>query len=383
MLVLGVETSCDETGVALVRDGALLSEVLASQTDMHAVFGGVVPEIASREHLRMLPVLLPQLLAKADINIADIDAVAVARGPGLLGALLVGLSFAKGLCLGTGARLIGVNHLHAHLLAPGLESDLSYPALGLLVSGGHTHLYRMDGPTQFLLLGRTLDDAAGEAFDKVAKLLNLPYPGGRYLDELARGLSPDIGPDTHLFPRAYIHNDNLDFSFSGLKTAVAEELGKRPHLTLAVMPSAEELRERGALALTAHPEELALVSASFNWAVAETLRIKVERALDREPGLCGLVVAGGVAANSFVRQTMTRLARGRGLVLHLPGLALCTDNAAMIAHAGWQALRVGYAHGLDLESVPRGRAVPQDWVRAAADEAGTESMPRVVLTHPA
>ncbi|MDO9630433.1 MAG: tRNA (adenosine(37)-N6)-threonylcarbamoyltransferase complex transferase subunit TsaD, partial [Humidesulfovibrio sp.] len=332
------------------------------------------PEIASREHLRMLPLLMQELLAKAGrtlpdigvIHIDDIDAVAVARGPGLLGALLVGLSFAKGLCLGTGARLIGVNHLHAHLLAPGLEADLSYPALGLLVSGGHTHLYRIDDATQFQLLGRTLDDAAGEAFDKVAKLLNLPYPGGRYLDELAQGAEPD----TRLFPRAYIHNDNLDFSFSGLKTAVAEELGKRPHLTLAVMPSADELRERGVLALSAHGEELAMIAASFNWAVAETLRIKVERALDREPELCGLVVAGGVAANSFVRQAMTRLAQGRGLRLHLPGLALCTDNAAMIAHAGWQALRAGYAHGLDLESVPRGRVVPQDWVRAEAYEAG-------------
>lgn len=384
MLVLGVETSCDETGLALVRDGKLLSEVLASQTDMHAVFGGVVPEIASREHLRMLPVLLRELLAKAGgtlsgLSISDIDAVAVARGPGLLGALLVGLSFAKGLCLGTGARLIGVNHLHAHLLAPGLEADLSYPALGLLVSGGHTHLYHMtesvDGPTLFCLLGRTLDDAAGEAFDKVAKLLNLPYPGGRYLDELAQGAEPD----THLFPRAYIHNDNLDFSFSGLKTAVAEELGKRPHLTLAVMPTADELRERGVLALSAHGEELAMIAASFNWAVAETLRIKVERALDREPGLRGLVVAGGVAANSFVRQGMTRLAKERKLVLHLPGLALCTDNAAMIAHAGWQALRSGYAHGLDLESVPRGRAVPQDWVRAA----GAESAAARCAQHPA
>jgi N6-L-threonylcarbamoyladenine synthase len=149
---------------------------------------------------------------------------------------------------------------------------------------------------------------------------------------------------------------------------VAEELAKRPHLALAVMPSADELRERGALAMTVHREELALVAASFNWAVAETLRIKVERALDREQGLCGLVVAGGVAANSFVRQAMKSLAQSRGLRLHLPGLALCTDNAAMIAHAGWQALRAGYAHGLALESVPRGRAVPEDWVRLDALE---------------
>jgi len=370
MLVLGVESSCDETGLALVRDGVLVQEELASQTDMHAVFGGVVPEIASREHQRMLPILLPKLLAKAGVALAGIDAIAVARGPGLLGALLVGLSFAKGLCLATGARLIGVNHLHAHLLAPGLEAELSYPALGLLVSGGHTHLYRMDGPLEFRLLGRTLDDAAGEAFDKVAKLLNLPYPGGRYLDELAQGVAPDM----RLFPRAYIQNDNLDFSFSGLKTAVAEELAKRPHLALKVMPTADALRERGVLALTGHADELARIAASFNWAVAETLRIKAERALDREPGLRGVVVAGGVAANSFVRQAMARLASEHNLALHLPRLSLCTDNAAMIAHAGWQALRAGYCHGLDLESVPRGRAVPMDWVRQAFCESAEKTV---------
>ncbi|MDQ7834545.1 MAG: tRNA (adenosine(37)-N6)-threonylcarbamoyltransferase complex transferase subunit TsaD [Humidesulfovibrio sp.] len=370
MLVLGVETSCDETGLALVRDGVLVQEELASQTDMHAVFGGVVPEIASREHQRMLPILLPKLLAKAGAALPDIDAIAVARGPGLLGALLVGLSFAKGLCLATGARLIGVNHLHAHLLAPGLEAELSYPALGLLVSGGHTHLYRMDGQLEFLLLGRTLDDAAGEAFDKVAKLLNLPYPGGRYLDELAQGVTPDM----RLFPRAYIQNDNLDFSFSGLKTAVAEELARRPHLALKVMPTADSLRERGVLALTGQPEELARIAASFNWAVAETLRIKAERALEREPGLRGVVVAGGVAANSFVRQAMARLASEHNLALHLPRLSLCTDNAAMIAHAGWQALREGYCHSLDLESVPRGRAVPLDWVRQVFSESAQRSV---------
>lgn len=365
MLVLGVETSCDETGLALARDGVLAAEVLASQTDMHAVFGGVVPEIASREHLRMLPILLQQLLSQAGCAAADIDAVAVARGPGLLGSLLVGMSFAKGFALAHRARLIGVNHLHAHLLAPGLEADIRYPALGLLVSGGHTHLYRMGSPTDFQLLGRTLDDAAGEAFDKVAKLLNFPYPGGRYLDELAQG----VEPDTKMFPRAYIHNNSLDFSFSGLKTAVAEYLDRRPHLSLPVMPSADALRVTGARALSAHPEELALVCASFNWAVADTLRLKVERALDRAKGLKGLVVAGGVAANSLLRQTMTRLSLERGLSLHLPGLRLCTDNAAMIAHAGWLALRAGYSHGLDLESIPRGRAVPLDWVRTAPDTA--------------
>jgi len=239
VLVLGVETSCDETGVALVRDGLLVAEALASQTDIHAVFGGVVPEIASREHQRMLPVLFRDLLGRVGATPQDINAIAVARGPGLLGSLLVGLSFAKGLCLATNATLIGVNHLHAHLLAAGLEQEMHFPALGLLVSGGHTHIYRIDSPTAFSLLGRTLDDAAGEAFDKVAKLLNLPYPGGRYLDDLSQG----VEPDHKLFPLAYTHNDNLDFSFSGLKTSVAEHLGKRPHLSYCVMPDADALQK--------------------------------------------------------------------------------------------------------------------------------------------
>jgi N6-L-threonylcarbamoyladenine synthase len=366
MLVLGVETSCDETGLALVRDGVLVCEVLASQTEMHAVFGGVVPEIASREHQRVLPGLFAELLRKAGVAASDIDAVAVARGPGLLGSLLVGLSFAKGLCLGTNAALIGVNHLHGHLLAPGLERELNFPALGLLVSGGHTHLYRMDSATSFRLLGRTLDDAAGEAFDKVAKLLNLPYPGGRYLDELGQGGQAEAG----MFPRAYVHNDNLDFSFSGLKTAVAEYLASRPHLVFASMPDAQALRSSGARALAAHPDELARVCASFNLAVAETLRIKAERALDREAGLGAIVVAGGVAANSAVRAAMADLAKARNLDLYLPRLSLCTDNAAMIAYAGWQALRAGYRHDLDLESVPRGRAVPEDWTCQDGVEQG-------------
>jgi len=359
VLVLGVETSCDETGVALVRDGRFLAEALASQTDIHAVFGGVVPEIASREHQRMLPILFREVLAKAGVAAADINAVAVARGPGLLGSLLVGMSFAKGLCLATGAAIIGVDHLHAHLLAPGLEAELRFPALGLLVSGGHTHIYRMQSPTEFTLLGRTLDDAAGEAFDKVAKLLNLPYPGGRYLDDLSQGVEPDAS----MFPLAYVHNDNLDFSFSGLKTAVAERLAKRPYLAYPAMFEADSLAAGGALALSAHGEELALLAASFNRAVAETLRIKVERALDRESGVVSLVVAGGVAANSHVRATMAQVAAARGLAACLPRPALCTDNAAMIAHAGSLALAAGYRHGLDLESIPRGRAVPRDWVR--------------------
>ncbi|WP_449241899.1 tRNA (adenosine(37)-N6)-threonylcarbamoyltransferase complex transferase subunit TsaD [Desulfovibrio sp.] len=356
MLCLGIESSCDETAVAVVSEGGLLSERLASQADMHALFGGVVPEIAAREHLSVLPVLCREALAAAGAAPGDLDGVAVARGPGLLGSLLVGLSFAKGFCLGTGARLVGVNHLHAHLLAPGLELEMLFPALGLLVSGGHTHLYRMDSPGSFRLLGRTLDDAAGEAFDKVAKRLNFPYPGGRFLDELAQEAEPDHG----LFPRAYIDNDNLDFSFSGLKTAVVTHVDAHPGLRAERMAGAGEPWGRGV-----DRAALARVCASFNWAVSDTLRIKAERALDRERGIRALVVAGGVAANSGIRAAMRDLARRRGLELFLPSPRFCTDNAAMVAHAGFLALSLGRRHGLDLEAVPRGRAVPEDWLQGA------------------
>ena len=356
MLILGIETSCDETAVALVRDGRLVGEKLATQVDTHALFGGVVPEIASREHLRVLPRLYRELMRETGLSTQDLDGVAVARGPGLLGSLLVGVSFAKGLSLAAGVDLIGVNHLWAHLLAPGLQGELSFPALGLLVSGGHTHTYLISSPTEFKLLGRTLDDAAGEAFDKTAKMLNFPYPGGRYIDDLAREAEPDMG----LFPRPYIDKPTLDFSFSGLKTAVANHVAAHPELVFATMADPEAVaglsEERRAA--------LARVCASFNWSVADTLRIKVERALKRAGAVKSLIVAGGVAANTGVRKAMRGVAEANGLELTLPGLSLCTDNGAMIAHAGWLLAKAGCRHGLDLEAIPRGRIVPLDWERA-------------------
>ncbi|MBG0789239.1 MAG: tRNA (adenosine(37)-N6)-threonylcarbamoyltransferase complex transferase subunit TsaD [Desulfovibrionaceae bacterium] len=354
MLTLGIETSCDETAVALVEDGRLMGEKLATQVDMHALFGGVVPEIASREHLRVLPRLYAELMDETGALPGDIDAVAVARGPGLLGSLLVGVSFAKGLCLATGASLVGVNHLWAHLLAPGLNGELRFPALGLLVSGGHTHTYLISSPTEFRLLGRTLDDAAGEAFDKVAKLMNFPYPGGRYIDDLGR----EAEPDTTLFPRPYIDNPTLDFSFSGLKTAVANHVAAHPDLVFESMadPAAVAALEGRRRA------DLTRVCASFNWSVADTLRIKVERALRQAGPVKSLIVAGGVAANSMIRETMAAVAGENGLVLTLPDLALCTDNGAMVAYAGWLLAEAGCRHGLDLEAIPRGRVVPLDWM---------------------
>jgi len=354
MLTLGIETSCDETAVALVDDGRLIGEKLATQVDVHTLFGGVVPEIASREHLRVLPRLFKELMAETGISPNDIDNIAVARGPGLLGSLLVGVSFAKGLCLSTNASLIGVNHLWAHLLAPGLLTELEFPALGLLVSGGHTHTYRITSPFQFQLLGRTLDDAAGEAFDKVAKVLNFPYPGGQFIDMLGQ----DSEPDTKLFPRGYVDNPSMDFSFSGMKTAVSTYILAHPELIFDTMASLEDIN---ALA----GEKRAAVSkvcASFNWSVADTLRIKVERALEKAGNVKSLIVAGGVAANSMVRETMADVASAKGLKMTLPDLALCTDNGAMIAYAGGLLAEAGYSHTLDLEAIPRGQVIPLDWV---------------------
>lgn len=349
MLTLGIESSCDETAMAVVRDGELLAQVMASQAELHALFGGVVPEIASREHYRILQPLLDQVLKKADVGLEQVESIAVSRGPGLLGALLAGLSFAKGLCLGTGARLVGVDHLQAHLLAAGLEQELVFPALGVLISGGHTHLYHMRSALDLELLGKTLDDAAGEAYDKVARMLGVPYPGGKRIDELAA----DAEADVKLFPRPYLDNQNLDFSFSGLKTAVGAYLHGVNAKGLYTNPDRKvELTE----------QELGVICASFNFSVADTLRIKTERALKRTPGVKSLIVAGGVAANSKIRSVMTQLASAKKLKLSLPSLGLCTDNGAMVAYAGELFAKAGFSHTMALDAVPRGKKVPFDYV---------------------
>lgn len=355
MPILGIETSCDETGLAVVEHGKVLAERLASQADIHSLFGGVVPELASREHQRIIAPLFDALMADTGLSPKRLDGVAVARGPGLMGSLLVGLGFAKGLCCAAGLPLVGVNHLHAHLLAAGMEQTVQWPALGLLVSGGHTHLYRLRSPTSFDLLGKTLDDAAGEAFDKAAKMCNLPYPGGKYVDDLSKGHLPDPG----LFPRPYTDNDNLDFSFSGLKTAFGLLLAKRPHLRLSRLGSGDEDVIAGLPADVR--AELGMVLASLSLAVAETLVVKTARALDVVPEARCLVLAGGVAANSMLRQRMGDLAASRGLSLVAPSPRLCTDNAAMIGYAGEILLASGFRHDLSLDAVPRGRIVPDDW----------------------
>jgi len=350
MICLGLETSCDETALALVSDGRLLGQALSSQEDLHAVFGGVVPELASREHQRKIAPLFSLLMERTGLTPGRIDAVAVARGPGLLGSLLVGLGVAKGLALGLGVPLVGVNHLHAHLTAAGLERPLEFPALGLLISGGHTHLYHIASHTEFELLGRTLDDAAGEALDKAAKMVNLPYPGGKHIDLLGRG----VAPDKDLFPRGNVSNPGLDFSFSGLKSCVARHVAAHPELKLPSLPDGPP---------AAVSPELALFCASVNWAVADTLRIKAGRAMDSRPAARRLLVAGGVAANSMIRELLTNTCTERRVEVVFPSLALCTDNAAMIAYLGERLASQGLHHGLALEAVPRGRQVPLDYSR--------------------
>jgi N6-L-threonylcarbamoyladenine synthase len=315
MLILGIETSCDETGVALydTRDG-LLGEALHSQADLHALYGGVVPELASRDHVRRLLPLTASVLERAGRRIADVDLVAYTQGPGLGGALLVGASVATGIGLALNRPVVGIHHLEGHLLSPLLaEPRPDFPFVALLVSGGHTQLMRVDGVGRYALLGETQDDAAGEAFDKTATLLGLGYPGGPALAKLAEGGNARRFD----FPRPMLSSQTLDFSFSGLKTAVLTRI-----------------RAIG----SPDPQTRADLAASFQAAIVEVLEAKCMEALRRE-GLQRLVVAGGVGANAQLRERLRARASQSGVQVHFPPLALCTDNGAMIAFAA--ALKYG------------------------------------------
>lgn len=309
MKVLGIETSCDETGVAIYDTGAgLLAHNLHSQIDLHAVYGGVVPELASRDHIRHLPLLLKRTLADAGIDAGRIDAVAYTAGPGLAGALLVGASVAESFALARGIPALPVHHLEGHLLSPLLAADPpAFPFVALLVSGGHTQLMRVRGVGDYALLGESVDDAAGEAFDKTAKLLGLGYPGGPQLAKLAE----EGRPGQFRLPRPMLHSGDLDFSFSGLKTAVLNVV------------SAPDWR----------PGQAADLAAEFQQAVVDVLCAKALAAL-KKVGLKTLVVAGGVGANRCLRETLDAALARRGGRMHYPEPALCTDNGAMIAFAG-------------------------------------------------
>lgn len=328
MLTLGIETSCDDAGIAVLEDSLLLrSNVVSSQIDIHSYFGGVVPELASRAHIKAITIVLREALERAGITLDRIDAVAVTQGPGLIGSLLVGVSAAKSLSYVLDVPLIPIHHLEGHIYANFLSEPLPrFPFLAMVVSGGHTDLILCEEPLQYQILGRTRDDAAGEAFDKIAKLMGLPYPGGPAIEETARDGDPQAIP----FPRPMLDDDSLDFSFSGLKTAVLYHVRDRN----------ESETERGSKAD---------ILASFQQAVADVLVGKAKRALEKT-GLSRLVLAGGVIANQLIRNQFLREI-GNEAELRVPPVALCGDNGAMIACAGYHRYRSGMRASLDLNAV--------------------------------
>ena len=334
---LGIESSCDDTGAAVVRHrpgqpAEILSNVVASQTDLHAAFGGVVPEIAARAHVEKLDLMIETALAQAGLALTGLDGIAVTAGPGLIGGVLAGVMTAKGVSAATGLPLVGVNHLAGHALTPRLTDDLAFPYLMLLVSGGHCQFLRVEGAEKFTRLGGTIDDAPGEAFDKTAKLLGLPQPGGPAVEAEARhGVAGRFA-----FPRPLLDRAGCDLSFSGLKTALMRARD-------AVVA------EKGGLTRA----DRADLCAGFQAAVRDVLAEKSRRALAASPGMTGFAVAGGVAANQSLRAALEGVAQRAGVPFLAPPLALCTDNAAMIAWAGMERFRTGAHDDLTLSARPR------------------------------
>ena len=328
MRVLGIETSCDETGIAVFDDEqGLLSHALYSQVKLHADYGGVVPELASRDHVRKIIPLIKQALKEANSTVDDIDGIAFTKGPGLIGALLVGACVGRSLAYSWGKPAIGVHHMEGHLLAPMLEDDApEFPFLALLVSGGHSMLVKVDGIGEYEVLGESVDDAAGEAFDKTAKLMGLDYPGGPRLAKLAsKGVEAG-----YKFPRPMTDKPGLNFSFSGLKTFTAN--------TIAAEPDDEQTR--------------ANIARAFEEAVVDTLAIKCKRAL-KQTGYNRLVVAGGVSANSRLRANLAEMMQQLNGEVFYPRGEFCTDNGAMIAYAGLQRLKAGQKENLEVQGQPR------------------------------
>jgi N6-L-threonylcarbamoyladenine synthase len=333
--ILGIETSCDETAAAVVRDGRqILSSVVASQTKLHEKYGGVVPEIASRAHLENILPVIEQALEQAGVKPAEIDAVAVAHQPGLAIALMVGVTAAKTLAFAWQKPLIGLNHLHAHLQSAILASEtMELPAVALVVSGGHTSLYDVESALELRLLGSTIDDAAGEAFDKVATILGLPYPGGPNIEKTAK----NGNPKAIAFPRSLMDKESLDFSFSGLKTAVLYHC------------QGQDMKGQNRVA-SMNPQEIADIAASFQKAVVDTLVIKTLRAV-KKVGAKSVLVGGGVAANTALREAMQEMCDKNKLSLLIAAKSLCTDNAAMVASLAYYYYQAGRFSGLDLEPV--------------------------------
>jgi len=330
--VLGIETSCDETGIAVYdSDRGLLADCLYSQVGIHASYGGVIPELASRDHIRKTLPLIKEAIKDASIKASELDGVAYTAGPGLVGALLVGAAIGRSLAMGWGVSAIGVHHMEGHLLAPMLEPNPpAFPFVALLVSGGHTQLVRADGIGRYELLGESLDDAAGEAFDKVGKMLGLPYPGGPHVEKLAKYGKTG----RYEFPRPMTNRPGLDFSFSGLKTFVRN--------TIIEQSKGGELDE----------QTRADIARAFQEAVVATIAIKCRRALE-QTGLRSLIIAGGVSANTLLREELeTSLEKITGQLFYAQ-LKFCTDNGAMIAYAGCQRLQAGQHQGLAINVFPR------------------------------
>lgn len=318
MLILAIESSCDETAAAVVKDGKeILSDIVASQVETHKAFGGVVPEVASRMHTECISEVVNSALEKAGLSLADLDAVTVTYAPGLIGALLTGLSFAKGLSYSLNIPLIPVHHIRAHVAANYIEHNVKPPFICLVASGGHSHIVRVDNYTDYKILGRTRDDAAGEAFDKAARILNLSYPGGPSIDRLSK----EGNPDALKLPRVTFAENPYDFSFSGVKTAVN-------NLVHNLRQKNEEIKD-------------ADIAASFNKTVCETLGDKLILAC-RDSGMKTCAVAGGVAANSYLREYIGRLCSQNGIRLFIPSVKFCGDNAAMVGIQGFYEFEKGF-----------------------------------------
>jgi N6-L-threonylcarbamoyladenine synthase len=333
MLILGIETSCDDTAAAVVRDGShILSSVVRSQDELHSPYGGIVPEMASRRHLEVIEAVVGNALTEADTAIPDLDLVAVTSGPGLIGSLLVGLSYAKGLSYSTGLPLVPVDHIQGHLMTLDLAGGTPLPSVALVCSGGHTTLYHLDGSDSPPVLGSTLDDAAGEALDKASKMLGLGYPGGPALEKAAVGGNPEALN----LPRPLSGTDRLDFSFSGLKTALFTYLKREGYF---------DMTTRG----NRPPLSIGDLAASYQQAVVDVL---VERCLSavRRLELPDLIIVGGVARNTMVRKRLTEAAVKEGFEVHFPPPFLCTDNAAMIATLGYRQRNRAVRHPLDINA---------------------------------
>lgn len=327
MYILGIETSCDETAASVVKNGhEIVSNVVASQIQSQQRFGGVVPEIASRHHVEQITLVIEEALAKAELAPADLDAVAVTEGPGLVGALLIGINAAKAFAFANGLPIIGVHHIAGHIYANQLMQPMEFPLLALIVSGGHTELVLMKNHGSFKLIGETRDDAAGEAYDKVARVLGLPYPGGPQIDKLA--LESDEAVE---FPRAWLESDSYDFSFSGLKSAVINYK--------------HNLEQKGGEVVPAH------VAAGFQQSVVEVLTEKTLKAA-KEYGVKQVIAAGGVAANKGLRASLDGVFEKEGIPFYVPPISLCTDNAAMIAAAGSSMFESGKRGTMEMNGRP-------------------------------